>query len=60
MAVVAERHGGVLLALLDVVGGARGRGIADRAGQALDPLEVLALGCIQLVVHQFFAPVYLA
>jgi hypothetical protein len=51
--VVAERHRGVLLALVDVVGGARGWGVADRAGQALDPLEVLALGCIQFVVHRF-------
>lgn len=44
MTVVAERHGGVLLALVDVVGATGGRGIADATGQALDPLEVLALG----------------
>jgi hypothetical protein len=36
--VVAERHRGVLLALIDVVGGAWGRGVADATGQTLDPL----------------------
>ena len=57
VAVVAERHSGVLLALVDVVGGAWGRGVADATGQALDPLEVLSLGGIQFVVHRFLTPV---
>ena len=54
--VVAERHSGVLLALVDVVGGAWGRGIADATGQALDPQEVLAFGCVELIVHRVSFP----
>ena len=57
VAVIAERHRGVLLALIDVVGRARRRCVTDAAGQALDPLEVFALGCVQLVVHRFLTPV---
>ena len=52
MAVVAKRHGGVLLALVDVVGGARWRGIADTAGQTLNPCQMLTLRCVKFIIHR--------
>jgi len=51
MAVVTQGYRGVLLTLIDVVGCARWRAVADTAGQALDPLQVLTLSRCQLVVH---------
>ena len=54
MAVVAERYRGVLLPLIDVVGATGGRGVADGAGQALDPGQMLALRCVEFIVHRAF------
>lgn len=51
MAVVAQGYSGVLLALVDVVSEAGRRGVADTAGQALDPCQMLAISGIQFVVH---------
>lgn len=57
VAVIAERYSSVLLALVDVVGRAGRRSVTDAAGQALDPCQMLALGCIEFVVHRFLTPV---
>lgn len=51
MAVIAEGYAGVLAMLLNVVGRARGRGITDAAGQALDPPQMLALCSRELIIH---------
>jgi hypothetical protein len=43
MAVIAKSYAGVLLALDDMVGLTRRRGIADAAGQALDVAKMPTL-----------------
>lgn len=51
MAVVAQGYAGVLAMLFNVVGATGWGSVANTTGQAFNPRQVFALGCIKLIIH---------